>query len=246
MSRDVTILIVEDEMIIGANISMLLSDLGYETLGIIPSGEKAIAFIETQKPDIILMDIVLKGKLDGIETARIIQETNDIPIIYLTSNTDDHHFNRSKSTRPFAFISKPFKRLDLQRAIELTIAHLSEEKNTQADNEDLPEILDDRIFIKDRGNMKKILIKDITHIEADRNYCIIHTSSSTTSVTVTLILKNLEERLPAKHFLRIHRSYIVNCARIDSITEIHVIIGKHKIPLSRNFRPELLRRLKTI
>jgi len=246
MNEPVKILIVEDEMLIGAKISMLLSDMGYETLGIIPSGEKAIAFIESEKPDIILMDIVLKGKLDGIETARIIQETNDIPIIYLTSNTDDHHFNRSKSTRPFAFISKPFKRLDLQRAIELTLAHLAEAESTPADNDILPEFMDDRIFIKDRGNMQKILIKDITYIEADRNYCTIHTSSSTTSATLTMTLKTLESRLPSKHFLRIHRSYIVNCVRIDSISEIHVLIGKHKIPLSRNFRPELLRRLKTI
>jgi len=246
MNDPVKILIVEDEMLIGAKISMLLSDMGYETLGIIPSGEKAIAFIESEKPDIILMDIVLKGKLDGIETAKIIHKTNDIPFIYLTSNTDDHHFNRSKSTRPFAFISKPFKRLDLQRAIELTLAHLTEEQTTIPENDTLPDILDDRLFIKDRGSMKKILIKDITNIEANGNYCTIHCSSSKSSVTITQILKNLEERLPSKHFLRIHRSYIVNCTRIDSITDIHVIIGKHKVPLSKNFKPELLRRLKTI
>ena len=100
MGNTIKILIVEDEMIIGAKISMLLSDLGYEIAGIIPTGEKAISQIRNNRPDMILMDIQLKGKLDGIETARIIQESDDIPIIYLTANADDSHFNRAKSTRP--------------------------------------------------------------------------------------------------------------------------------------------------
>uniref|UniRef100_UPI0040478FBF response regulator n=1 Tax=Mariniflexile sp. TaxID=1979402 RepID=UPI0040478FBF len=70
--------------------------------------------------DILLLDINLKGKIDGIETAQIMQKTYNIPIIYLTANADEAHFNRAKSTNPYAFISKPFKKLDLERAIEIT------------------------------------------------------------------------------------------------------------------------------
>ena len=124
MDTSIKILVVEDEMLIGAKISMLLTNLGYEVTGILPRGEDALINVEENKPDIIVLDINLKGKIDGIETATILQQKN-IPVIYLTANADDATFNRAKLTRPTAFISKPFKQLDLQRAIELTIIHLA-------------------------------------------------------------------------------------------------------------------------
>ena len=121
MDQATKILIVEDEMIIAANISLQLTSLGYEITAIIPRGEEALVHIKKNRPDIVLLDIRLKGEIDGIETAQIMQKSFNIPIIYLTANADDSHFNRAKTTNPYAFISKPFKKLDLQRAIELTI-----------------------------------------------------------------------------------------------------------------------------
>ncbi|RZM18936.1 MAG: response regulator, partial [Pedobacter sp.] len=85
MDNAIKILVVEDEMIIAAKISMLLSNLGYEVTGILPRGEEAILHIEENQPDIILLDINLKGELDGIQTAAIIQQKN-IPVIFLTAN----------------------------------------------------------------------------------------------------------------------------------------------------------------
>ena len=122
MSEKIKLLIVEDEMVIAANISLQLSELGYEVMGIIPRGEEALKHVNDNPPDIILMDINLKGHLDGIATARLIQKKQDIPVIYLTANVDDAHFNSAKDTHPYGFIAKPFKKLDLQRAIELTIS----------------------------------------------------------------------------------------------------------------------------
>src|SRR6185436_16807290 len=111
MDNLVRILVVEDEMIIAAKIAMQLTNLGYEVTGILPKGEEAIKHVEDEKPDIIVLDINLKGKIDGIEAAKQIQQIADIPIIYLTANSDDATFNRAKPTRPYAFISKPFKQL---------------------------------------------------------------------------------------------------------------------------------------
>src|SRR5690606_14362347 len=108
-----------------ANISLQLSELGYEVTGILPHGEEALSHIKIDKPDIILLDISLKGEMDGIETAHEIQKHYKIPIIYLTANSDEAHFNRAKETHPYAFISKPFKKLDLQRAIELTVYRIT-------------------------------------------------------------------------------------------------------------------------
>lgn len=95
-------------MLIGAKISMLLTNLGYEVAGILPRGEEAIVYVEENRPDIILLDIHLKGKMDGIEAAAIFQHKK-MPVIFLTVNSDNATFNRAKQTQPTAFITKPFK-----------------------------------------------------------------------------------------------------------------------------------------
>ncbi|WP_339917582.1 LytR/AlgR family response regulator transcription factor [Yeosuana marina] len=246
MSQPTKILIVEDEMIIAANISLQLTTLGYEITGIIPRGEEALLHIKENTPDIVLLDIQLKGKIDGIETAQIMQKSFNIPIIYLTANADDEHFNRAKSTNPYAFISKPFKKLDLQRAIELTIKRIqNEDKEVDASEEKLsPFILSDSIFVKHHEKMVRVDIKDILYIEAERNYCRIH--SKLKEYLLVMTLKDLDEKLPNKHFIRVHRSFIVNLSQIDEVATSHIVIGKKAIPVSKSLKEELLNRLQTI
>jgi DNA-binding LytR/AlgR family response regulator len=243
MGQAVKILIVEDEMIIAANISLQLSTLGYEVSGIIPRGEEALLHIKQNQPDIILMDIQLKGELNGIETAQLMQQDYDIPIIYLTANADDDHFEKAKATHPYAFISKPFKKLDLQRAIELTINHI-QIKELTSDSSISPFILSDCIFVRSHEKMVKVHIKDILYIEAERNYCRIHSKDKEYLLVITL--KDLDEKLPQEHFLRIHRSFIVNISQIDEIANTHVVISKKAIPISKPLKDELLKRLQTI
>jgi len=243
MGQAVKILIVEDEMIIAANISLQLSTLGYEVSGIIPRGEEALLHIKQNQPDIVLMDIQLKGELNGIETAQLMQQEYDIPIIYLTANADDSHFEKAKTTRPYAFISKPFKKLDLQRAIELTINHI-QIKELTSDSSISPFILSDCIFVRSHEKMVKVHIKDILYIEAERNYCRIHSKDKEYLLVITL--KDLDEKLPQEHFLRIHRSFIVNISQIDEIANTHVVISKKAIPISKPLKDELLKRLQTI
>ena len=243
MDDNVKILIVEDEMVIGANISLQLSGLGYEVTGIIPRGEEVLDHIKHDLPDIILMDIQLKGTLDGIQTTKRIQEHYDIPIIYLTANVDDAHFNKAKETNPYAFISKPFKKRDLQRAIELTVNKIQTTSNLQKSN-NVPYVLNDSIFVKNHEKMVKILINNVLYVEAERNYCRIYTNAKEYLIVTTL--KDLDEKLPQKHFLRIHRSFIVNISHINEIAKTHVVIAKKAIPLSKSLREELLNRLQTI
>ena len=252
----IKILVVEDEMIIGAKISMHLTSLGYEVTGIVPRGEEAVMHAEQNPPDIVLLDINLKGTIDGIETAKQMQRFGEMPIIYLTANTDEGTFNRAKSTRPFAFISKPFKQLDLQRAIELTISRMAENQtgkmekieaitpDNDAAKADAPYILSDRIFVKHKEKMVKIFIADILYIEADRNYSHIFTKNKEFMLSITL--KGFEDKILSNAFLRVHRSYIINLAQVDEVAENHVIIGQKAIPLSVTMREDLLKRLRTI
>jgi DNA-binding LytR/AlgR family response regulator len=247
MSEKIKILIVEDEMLIAANISLQLNELGYEVTGMVPRGEEALLNIEDNPPDIMLLDINLKGTLDGIETAVAMQKTHDIPVIYLTANTDDAHFNRAKETRPFGFISKPFKKLDLQRAIELTISQMGAKtsNNTLLESQNNESfILSDCIFVRHLNSMVKVDIKDILYIEAERNYCRIYSDNKEYLVVMTL--KEMDNKLPSKHFFRTHRSFIINIAHIKEIATTHIVIGNKAIPISKDIKEELLKRIQTI
>jgi DNA-binding LytR/AlgR family response regulator len=231
---------------------MQLTGLGYEVTGLLPRGEEAILHVEENKPDIILLDINLKGKIDGIETALQIQKMGNTPVIFLTANSDEATFNRAKVARPYAFIAKPYKQLDLQRAIELTISRMAEnETGPQAEghaegnsDDERPFILSDRIFVRHREKMIKIIVADILYIEADRNYCRIFTKNKEYLLSITL--KTIEEKLPGRIFLRTHRSYIINLTHIDEVSEGHVIIAQKAIPLSAGLKDQLLQRIQTL
>jgi DNA-binding LytR/AlgR family response regulator len=239
------ILIVEDEMIIGANISLQLTKLGYEVTGIVTRGEEALNHVIKHKPDIVLMDIQLKGDLDGIETVQLMHKEIDVPVIYLTANVDQEHFDRAKSTNPYAFISKPFKKTDLEHAIELIIDKLNNKDSTVENDNFLisPFVQTDSIFVRRNERMIKIMIKDIYYFEADRNYCKIFAKNKDCLLVMTL--KEIDEKLPPEHFLRIHRSFIINLTHVDEVAGSHVVIGRKAIPLSKSLRAELLTRLQT-
>jgi len=123
------ILVVEDEIFIARDIQENLEEMGYVVTSIVPSGEQAIQKIEEERPDIVLMDIVLQGEMDGIETAGIIHSKFDIPVIYLTAHGEEVIFERAKKTEPFGYIIKPFKNEELQKVIEIGLyRHGAEEE----------------------------------------------------------------------------------------------------------------------
>ena len=244
MEKDtVRILIVEDDMIIGANLSIQLTSLGYEVTGVVPRGEEAIVHVREHPPHILLLDINLKGALNGIDTARAIQRHLDIPIIYLTANSDNTTFERAKETHPRAFLTKPFNKLNLQRTIALVAEQL---KKGEESIQRIPhiEVLEDRIFVRHNGKMEKLLLADLLYIEADRNYCTLITHKLKHVITCTL--KTMEEKLPKSRFLRVHRSYIINISKLDVVGDGHLEIGRKVIPIGKSYKVSLLSRIHTI
>ena len=122
------ILIVEDEMIIAADLSIQLSKLGYEVIGIHTRAEDTLKSLRDSRPDVILMDIILSGEMNGITAAQEILKHHQIPVIFLTSNVDDATFQQAKTAKPYAYISKPFRKDDLSRAIEITLERIDTER----------------------------------------------------------------------------------------------------------------------
>ncbi|MDY9928136.1 response regulator [Methanosarcina sp.] len=115
------ILVVDDQNIVALNIRNRLKSLGYDVPTTAISGEEAIREVELTNPDLVLMDIMLKGDMDGIEAARIIKSRFSIPVIYLTAYTDIETLERAKLTEPAGYISKPFNEEDLYNEIEVAI-----------------------------------------------------------------------------------------------------------------------------
>ena len=115
------ILVVEDEEIVAASIKKTLTMLGYSVVATVSTGEEALSSIAASRPDLVLMDIILKGKMDGIEAAAQIHALYDIPIIYLTAYSDNATLERAKPTVPYAYLLKPFDERELSTAIELSL-----------------------------------------------------------------------------------------------------------------------------
>lgn len=115
------ILIVEDQSIVALDIQNRLKSLKYSVVGIASSGAGAIKKAEELKPDLILMDIMLKGDMDGINAANEIRKRIDIPIIYLTAYADNDTLQRAKITRPFGYLLKPFEEKELYTTIEMSL-----------------------------------------------------------------------------------------------------------------------------
>lgn len=126
---DASIMLVEDEIIVAADVKHRLENMGYQVLGIVDNGEEAIENAGELTPNIVLMDIVLKGEMDGIEAAQKIRELYDIPIIYLTAYSDEKTLERAKVTEPFGYVLKPFEDREIQSAIEMALyKHKMEQK----------------------------------------------------------------------------------------------------------------------
>lgn len=135
------IIIVEDEVLLANDLKMSLENLGCEVCAIVDTAEKALELIEHDQPDLICMDIVLKGKMDGIEAAEIIRSRWGIPVIFLTAYSDNEILKRAKITEPFGYLIKPVQDRDIKVGIEVAIYKAKMEKEREKLREDLQEAL---------------------------------------------------------------------------------------------------------
>ena len=143
--KKVKVLVVEDENIIARDIQSKLRRIGYDVPVIIMTGEEAVACSEQLRPDIVLMDIVLKGDMDGIEAANTIKARFDIPIVYLTAYADEGTLKRAVVTEPFGYMLKPFGERELHTNIEITLYRHEAEKRQREDNVKLTRVFEETI-----------------------------------------------------------------------------------------------------
>lgn len=129
MKTRARILIVEDESLVADDLEQRLSKLGYDPVGIVDTGEEAVARGVELRPDLVLMDIRLKGRMDGVEAAGLLRAPHRIPVVFLSSHSDRGTLERAGMSEPFGYLTKPFQERDLHATIEMAIyRHHAEER----------------------------------------------------------------------------------------------------------------------
>lgn len=230
----IKVLIVEDEVLVAEEIAVDLEDYGFEITEIAISSNECLLAIQNNIPNIILMDINIKGDKDGIDTAKLIHSTFNIPIIYLTANSDSATFKRALESAPNAFISKPYHKKDLYSAIEIAC----NKHNDELIEEQNP-IVNDSFFVKDGDYYTKLKFDDINHIEADGSYCNIYSNDK--KFTLSSNLNHFQNNHKNSIFVRTHRSYIININKVEAFDKDSVIINSKAIPISKAHQKEIMK-----
>lgn len=250
MSKN-NILVVEDEAIVSKDIQQSLKKLGYNIVGASATGEKAIELANEYKPDLVLMDIMLKGDMSGIDTAEKIKETLNIPVIYLTAYADENTLSKAKVTEPYGYIIKPFKEIDLHTSIEMALYKHSKEREVIKERDFLYALVEGKedegvIFVKSNSRLVKVKTSDVLFVEALKDYVVINTPEA--KYTIHSTMKDIQRKLPQKDFQRIHRSYIVRLDKIVAIEQPNVVIegGKKLLPIGGSYKDELFSRINLV
>jgi len=234
--------IVEDELVIARTILSTLNELGYTHCGPAINYTEAMEMLDHNRPDLLLLDIQLSGKKDGIDVAQKVNELYQIPFIFLTANSDGETIDRAKKVHPHAYIVKPFTKEELFAAIEIAFsnftgnrAHAKTEHTVSYHNKDY-------MFVRDGYVFRKIFFNELLYLESDANYVILHLKSQK-KVMVRSTLNDFIEQVDQKIFIRVHRSYSVNINMIDDIFPTEMSVAGVKIPIGKSFREELFKAL---
>lgn len=236
----VKILVVEDEIVIADNICNTLEKLGYEVMEVAINFNRAIAAIEEEMPDLVMLDIQLAGSKDGIDLAWKIKEDYKIPFIFLTSNADKATVDRAKQVDPPAYLVKPFVKDDLYTSIEMALHNFaSRDDNDPAVREDL--VIKDSLFVKDKHLFHKVRFADILFVKSAHVYVELYTVKGKTFLIRSSMTRFIT-RLP-KNFFRVHRSYSINLDFLETINSMMVFVEGNEIPIGKDYRDELLARI---
>lgn len=255
-----TILLVEDKPLLAEDIVDRLHHFGYKNVaGPYDSGEQVISELDSIQPDIAILDINLKGQMDGIELAKKLNERKHTPVIYLTQLQDDATIDQAASTFPAAFLNKPFTNGELKMAVVNAINLINGISKVDAQEEEV-EVLDDRIFIKNGRGRIKIMLDDILWIqsgggETSAISVIDRYKEGKLPYTLGFNLNKLQDRLAFYYpFVRCSRFHIINLKRVKRILDDPaksknkkvLLLEDTEIPVGDIYRKNVMGRLKIV
>jgi DNA-binding LytR/AlgR family response regulator len=234
--------IIEDEMIIGQGIYDALEQLGYMPVEPVGNYTEAMEMIDREQPDILLIDIQLSGKKDGIDVAEKVKEEYNIPFIFLTANSDPGTVERAKLLCPPAYLVKPFNKEELYTSIEVCLHNYTYSQKNNFSNDKDNYLIKDFLFIKQGPSFKKIALNEILYLESENVYVHIHTLNNKLLVRSTL--QKYLDTIGSSIFFRVHRSYAININHLETINAEDIFVNGRKIPIGKTQRDELLNIVK--
>lgn len=232
------IIIVEDNLSYAVELEMLVEDIGYEVAGRADNSSEALELIFTIAPDLIMMDIDIKGGMSGVEVGEKINHLN-IPILYITSFKDEAYYEKALKSNLAGYLVKPISKIELRSAIHLAMknAALGHPKMS-AEDDDF--ILRNALFFRKKEQYCRVDFSEILYIESGDKYCMAYTVDGT-SFLARLSMNQMEALLPEELFMRVHRSYIIALEHVRSVNffEGEVKVGTNSLPLSRDKSKQL-------
>jgi DNA-binding LytR/AlgR family response regulator len=241
------VLVVEDDPVISEDIVAQLNSLGFRPWGPASSLEVAKGYVVRGPVDLVLVDIHLEGRHDGIALGHWLKEHGDIPHVFLTANADSATVELAKKTTPMGFVVKPFQTSDLYSSIEVARANWALLSSRVEGQPQTGEIFRGKnqnlnlLFVPCDGKHIRLYIDEIVRIASAHVYSEFHMQSGLVHV-VRCSLQSLEGVLPSNRFIRVHRSHMVNVSYIDQIEGKRILIHGTQVPISRVNKEELLRK----
>ena len=229
------IMIVEDDYFLAEDLAEGLRELDYDIVGIANGEKEADKILEETIPDLIIMDIEIEGVLDGVDLASKINKKFDIPIIFLTDQTDDRTVNRAQIMTGGVFLPKPIT----PSIVNMNIKNMFKEKSNQEEYH--PEYI---LLKRSNGVKTRTNLNDIVYLKAAGAYCAACIKNQS-EYTFSQSMNHVLAKMPKDKFIRVHRSYAVNLSHILSIENTDIIMdgAKTPIPIGANYMKDIKRRV---
>ena len=204
--------------------------------------EEAQELIKNDTFDIIILDIMIDGKPDGLTLAQKLDKNNiNIPFIFLTSINDRSIFEKAKYTKTFNYLLKPYNDIELLFALELAIETHYRQLNTLSTGNKNAVLCKEYLFVKNNDCVKKVHVASIQYIDVDERYCTLHCSNE--SFVIKLSLTKIKEILCQITFTQIQRKYVVNTKKIKEIypkDNLIVLENNTKLNFSERFKAKFI------
>ena len=219
------ILLVEDDFLNRRLSRKALIGSNYKVIEAKNAGE-ALEILKKESIHLAILDIHLGEKeQDGISLGKQINDKYSVPFIYLTAYENAEIIDKAVGTSPSSYMTKPFKSVDLVASVEIAIR--------QSAKKTVP-----KLMVKDGEYQVELPVNEINYIESDGNYLLFHTDEKAykSRSTISQVLENLSE----SSFIRVHRAYVVNRAKIEKFNQTSLMIKNTEIPVSKNYRNEII------
>lgn len=236
---DINVLIIEDTRAESDALVKVLIENNYNVVGVAVTYNEALKLFYDNTIDIVIIDVFLNGKPDGITFAETITIVpNGLkPFVFLTNSKDRQIFERAKLTKPYSFLLKPFNELELLYALEMAVEKFYDQSNLLTGKSQNAVISSEYLFIKKNKTLKKVRTEDISYVEVEDRYCNIITE--TEKFVILISLTKILEFLDPLKFIRTHRNYIVNSNKIIEIIlsdNLVILKGNYNVTLSEKYK----------